>query len=903
MSETSKWQLFLILIIVGIAGYIAYPSNEKPLFGPGEMFEGKQIQPGLDLRGGSELRLALKKEGVPEGKIGEYTDKAKEIIERRINLYGLKEPRIQKYGTDQILIQLPGMDMAEAERVKKIVSSSGRLEFKLEADPKIVDDYKEKFPTAPPGYAWYEKEDAKDSSEHGMRVLVSSKVELTGEHIVSAGTRFVQMEGLVVEFKFDQYGTRVFGKVTQDHAKSVVGEDNARRLAIILDNKLVSAPLINTPITGGEGIITGRFTAQQSLDLATVLRSGSLPASLEIVSENYVGPSLGEDAVNRGIISFILAVGAVILFMLIYYHLSGLIAIMAMAMNFILLVGILSFFSATMTLPGIAALVLTLGMAVDSNIIFYERIREEVKKGKDTNAAFESGFNRALVTVFDANLTTLLAGIILYYFGTGPLKGFAIVLCVGIITTLFTGYFASKVMLKAFIEAGLLKNFSMLQIFAKANVPFMQKAGIFKVVSIILVILAVALFFSKGQENYGIDFTGGTVVNINLAKSADIGQIRDTIRGITALDPATNAKVSKYPDAEVQSVLTQIKGDVKSSVTSVFNQAQYSSNEFQIRTKFVTTADKVQEFKADLQKSFADKIAPDRIVSSTSVTKIRDYRYRITVELPANSDINAVKEKLKNRCVKDGFSEPSMVAEEESALGVTPTATAETKKHYIYFKEDNDMALEKIVREEMGFSAGPFSRVENIGGMVAREIQRNAVIAIILSWLGMILYLAVRFEFKFGLAAVIALVHDVLISLGAIIVFNMLVPKSAGMSLEINLSSVAAFLTIIGYSVNDTIVVFDRIRENIKLLKGETLFNIVNRSINETLGRTIWTSLTVFLTVTILFGITARSGGGIASFAFPMMIGAVVGTYSSIFIASALLIGKRDRDKVEVKQA
>src|SRR3989339_1260329 len=525
MSETSKWQLFLILIIVGIAGYFAYPSDEKPLFGKGEIFEGKQIQPGLDLKGGSELRMALKREGVAQENVSEYTEKAKEIIERRINFSGLKEPRIQRYGNDQILIQLPGMDMAEVERVKKIVTSSGKLEFKLEADPQIVKDYTEKFPKSPPGYSWYEREDSSDASEQGMRVLVSNKVELTGEHIVKAGTRFVQMEGLVVEFKFDPYGAKVFAKLTQDHAKSVVGEENARRLAILLDNKLVSAPLINTPITGGEGIITGRFTAQQSQDLATVLRSGSLPASLEIVSENYVGPSLGEDAIMRGIVSFILAVAAVILFMLIYYHLSGLIAIIAMAMNFILLAGILSFFSATLTLPGIAALVLTLGMAVDSNIIFYERIREEVKKGKDTNAAFESGFNRALVTVFDANLTTLLAGIILFYFGTGPLKGFAIVLCVGIITTLFTGYFASKVMLKAAIESGFLKNFSMLQIFSKVNMPFMQKAGIFKIVSLILVILAVIIFYAKGQDNYGIDFTGGTVVNINFVKPADIAEV------------------------------------------------------------------------------------------------------------------------------------------------------------------------------------------------------------------------------------------------------------------------------------------------------------------------------------------------------------------------------------------
>jgi SecD/SecF fusion protein len=896
MSETSKWQLFLILIIVAIAGYFSYPSDNKPLFDKGELFDGKKIELGLDLQGGSEIRVALKKEGVAPGSLREYTERAKEIIERRVNLYGLKEPRIQRYGDEQILIQLPGMNMSEVERIKTIILSSGKLEFKLEADPKIVEDFKDKFPKAPSGYVWYEKGESKDSDERGLRVLVREKAELTGEHIVKAGSHWAQFEGVVVDFKMNPYGTRIFADVTKKYAKSETGEE--RRLAIILDNKLVSAPLINTPIPSGEGIIQGRFTLQQAQDLATVLRSGSLPASLEIISESFVGPSLGEDAIKRGIISFVLAVGAVILFMIIYYHLAGFIAVLAMAMNFILLAGILSFFNATMTLPGIAALVLTLGMAVDSNIIFYERIREEINKGKDTLVAFEAGFDRALITVVDANLTTLLAGIILYYFGTGPLKGFAIVLSVGILTTLFTGYFASKVMLRAAIENGILKSFSMLKIFSKTNFGFMKAAGVFKIISLLLVIFSIGIFFWKGKDNYGIDFTGGTVLNINFATPMNIGEVRNAIRDIKIIDNDTKETLSKYPDAEVQSVLQHLKGNVKSSVSGIFNQGQYSSNEFQIRTKFVNTGDKVQEFKNDLQNIFVNKIVTDQIISSTLISKIRDYRFRMTVKLSSNVDIKTIQEKLRNRCVKEGFSEPFVASEESGEQLVTPTVNASTKLYNLYFKEDNDIVFEKIVRDEFGFSAGAFSRVENIGGAVARELQRNAVIAVILSWLGMILYLAVRFEFKFGLGAVIALIHDVLISLGSLILFNMIVPKSWGISLEINLSTVAAFLTIIGYSVNDTIVVFDRIRENIKLMKGESITKIIDRSINETLGRTIWTSLTVFLTVVVLFGITARSGGGIASFAFPMITGVVVGTYSSIFIATSLLIG---REKKEVK--
>jgi SecD/SecF fusion protein len=878
MTETTKWQLFLVLIIVAIAGYFAYPNPDKPLFGKGEWFEDKKIQLGLDLQGGSEIRLALQKQSLGQENIAENTEKAKEIIERRINLYGLKEPRIQRYGDEQILIQLPGMDFAEVNRVKKIITSSGRLELKLEADPKIVEDYKDKFPKAPPGYIWYEKIDPQDTEP---RVLVRDEAKITGEHIIKSGTSFGGLEGMSVSFKLNPFGTRIFADLTKKHARSEVGDD-ARRLAIILDNKLVSAPVINTPIPNGEGMITGGFSLQEANDLATVLRSGSLPASLEIISETYVGPSLGEDAIRRGVISFILAVTAVILFMVIYYHLSGVVAVIALLMNFSLILGVLSILNATLTLPGIAALVLTLGMAVDANIIFYERIREEKNKGKETPAAFEAGFNRALITVFDANLTTLLAGIILYYFGTGPLKGFAIVLCIGIITTLFTGYFASRVMLLAAIESGLLKSFSMFKLFSKANMGFMRFAVAFKLISLLAVILSVWLFLSKGKENYGIDFTGGTVLNINFTAPVNISEVRDTIKGISTIDPGTNLARSKYPDAEVQSVLSHLKGTVESSFRDVFNQAQYSATEFQIRTKFVTTQDKVLEFKEDLQNVFRGKIAIDQIISSTPVAKVKDYRYRITFVLPSEADISPVNEKLKNRCEKEGFSEPFIAPEGEDI-------TSTSRIYSIYFKEDNETLLERIVREEIGISQGPFSRVESITGVVAREIQRNAVIAIILSWFGMILYLAIRFEFKYGLAAVIALIHDVLISSGSIVLFNILVPKSWGVSLEINLSSIAAFLTVIGYSVNDTIVLFDRIRENVKLLKGQSLLKIIDRSINETLGRTIWTSLTVFLTVTILFAITAKSGGGVPSFAFPLIIGCVVGSYSSIFIASTLL--------------
>jgi SecD/SecF fusion protein len=894
MSETLKWQLFFIVIIVALAGYLAYPSAEKPLFGEGELFEGKGIKPGLDLQGGSEIRVALQKGGIPEGKLKESTDRAKEILELRINAYGLKEPRIQRYGEDQILIQMPGMDETEVNRVKNILTTSGRLEFKLEAPPEIIKDYNERFPQSPPGYMWYEKEVVAGENERGFRVLVKDKEELSGEYISDAGTSFSPSEGVVVTFQLSGKGQKIFADMTAKYAASVVGDDNARRLAIILDKKLVSAPVLKEPIPSGKGQISGSFDEKSAQDLATVLRSGSLPASLEIVSDTYVGPTLGQDSIRRGIISFGLAMIAVALFMVIYYHGAGLIAVIALAMNFVLILGILSFFSATLTLPGIAALILTMGMAVDANILFYERIREERDKGHELKAAFEAGFNRALITVVDANLTTLLAGIILYYFGTGPLKGFAIVLCIGIITTLFTAYFASKVMLQLAIDSGIIKQFSMLRIFHNPKIKFMSMARTFFVLSLLLVVVSVGFFLSKWKDSRGIDFSGGTVLNMKFQTPVDIAYVRDTVQSITATN-SSGVTHPKYSDAEIQSVSERLATEKMSQIkfTDIFSQAQSASNEFQVRTRFVTSADGVRELKNDLRTAFAGKITLDPITDVASIQEKdnRYYRLKMTVQMGHPVKLKDIMEKLKAPLDAGSYGEPLITAK--------PEGTEEASTFDIYFKFDKETELEKIVRSTLELAGGPFPKVENISGVVAKELQKNAVIAIILSWLGMILYLAIRFEFQYGVAAVIALIHDVLISLGSVVIFNLLVPKSWGISLDINLATVASLLTIVGYSVNDTIVVFDRIRENSKMMKGESIRKIIDLSVNQTLSRTLLTSLTVFLTVTVLFIITAQSGGGIAPFAFPMIVGTVVGTYSSIFIASAFLKGATKKETTD----
>jgi len=887
MTETLKWQMFFILILVAIAGYFAYPSEHKPFFEEGDMFYGRKIQLGLDLQGGSEIIVALKHTGLSPEQIREGTEQAKDIINQRINRYGVKEARIQRYGRNQIQIQLPGLDQAEVNRVKKIIVTSGKLEFKLEREPVVVKRYEDRYPLAPEGSRWYVREAQPGQSE--VKVLVKEESVLSGKHIVEAGTEFDPSHGLAITFELDQIGAALFAKVTSKHAEEKTGEERA--LAIILDDKLVSAPNIQTPITEGKGRITGSFTAEQAQDLAIVLRSGKLPAPLEIQSESFVGPSLGEDSIRRGMISFVLAIIAVVLFMSIYYLGAGLVANIAMLMNVILILGIMSLFSATLTLPGIAGLVLTMGMAVDSNILFYERIREEKKKGKPLKNAFESGFDTAFVTVLDANLTTLIAGLILYYFGTGPIKGFAVTLSIGILTTLFTGYFVTRCMLRLCLAGGLIKKFSMLQFFSRPNINFMKYARL-SIISVILIIIGLCIFFTKGKSSYGIDFTGGTVLNINFREPTDIRTVREAIQDITVTDAETGVTNLKYPDAEVQSVMPPIKNTAGIELGELFSKAGAVAEEFQIRTRFAKTEEDVAALKNELKEMFSGGLV-EYPIAITSTQK-QDYPLMMLVRLPAPLELDTVSERLKARMLQEGFSEPKVLLPRDKE------SVTESIQYEVFFKENKPTDLDKILREEFNLSEGPFPRIESIGSAVAHDLQKKAVIALILSWLAMILYLAVRFEFKYGLASVAALIHDVLISLGMVVAFNWLAPESWGIKIDLNLVSIAAFLAIIGYSVNDTVVVFDRIRENLKEMKRASLRDVINLSINQTLSRTIITSLTLFLTVTILFGITAWSGGGIASFAFPMIIGTIAGTYSTIFIASPILNWGRREEKKSV---
>jgi len=505
MLHFSKWKIALIAAICALGVLFAIPNLFARDGGLPEWLAERQISLGLDLQGGSHLllevdfatlvrerlqslvdetRSALREERIGYSGLGasgeavrfrlvspadeartrdiledlsdeitlsvergEFTlgftesalenrrssavDQSIEIIRRRVDETGVREPTIQRQGEDRVLVQLPGVK--EPEHIKRLLGKTAKMTFHLLDDTTSVPDAKAG--RLPPGSVLLDADSEVDAQGKPIQYVVRKRVMVGGDTLVDAQPTF-QNNDPVVSFRFDSAGAKRSGDVTQENV--------GRNLAIVLDNKVISAPVIREPILGGSGVISGRFTVQEASDLALLLRAGALPAPLTIIEERTVGPDLGADSIEAGKIASVVGLAAVIVFMAAYYSLFGVFAALALVMNLILMIGALSLLQATLTLPGIAGIVLTLGMAVDSNVLVVERIREELRLGRSPIAALEAGYKRAFTTVIDSNLTTLIAAIILFYFGTGPIKGFAVTLAIGIVTTLFTAIMVTR---------------------------------------------------------------------------------------------------------------------------------------------------------------------------------------------------------------------------------------------------------------------------------------------------------------------------------------------------------------------------------------------------------------------------------------------------------------------------
>ncbi|MFO0953877.1 MAG: protein translocase subunit SecD [Isosphaeraceae bacterium] len=728
-------------------------------------------------------------------------------------------------------------------------------------------------------------------------LLVKDRQDVSGKYLNPAGVKATTDEHLqpAVGFAFNRQGARKFGTLTREHLPEA--DDFKYQLAIVLDHVVMSAPSINSEIRD-QGIIEGGgqgFKAKEVEHLITILQSGSLPASVNPtpLQEEKVGPTLGEDTIAKGLRAIGVSMLVVPIFMIIYYRFAGVVAVVALVLNMILLVGSMAFMQSTFSLPGLAGLALTIGMAVDANVLVFERMREEKERGAGMAQQIRNGFNRAWVTIFDSHVTLLLSAIVLYAVGTEEVRGFALTMIIGMIWNLFTAVFVSRVIFEYWFQKGWLKKLTMIKMLDNPNFDFVSRRHACMIGSVILIVLGLVAFFVRQRTMYNIDFTGGTLVTIRLDEDdAQVKALTDSQRAAYVRD-----KASVLPDVTVES----LKVGTDRSLTR-FNirttDAKPDDVKAKILEQFGATLERVRMTTGEpkpIEAAPADAAKPAGAVQRF----VGGRQYELTFNtgsLSGADPVQVVSAEFAKVLTKANIENPTTRFEvvapkvgEGAAPGSTTTLTLRT---------DLEPDTAKAQLAALGTSLENntdllFERITNFGSTVAGETRTLALIATVASWLIIIVYLWFRFKsLTYGLAAVLAVVHDVLITLGAVAVsyWLALIPGFREVLLvdqfKIDLPMIAAFLTLIGFSVNDTIVIFDRIRE----IKGKTPHlteKLVNDALNQTLSRTILTSLTAWLVVLILYLI---GGEGLHGFAFALVVGFLSGTYSTIYIATPILI-------------
>jgi SecD/SecF fusion protein len=716
--------LALVVIIVGGSLKMIWPPQKK-------------IALGLDIQGGTSflIRLVPGDKPITKGML----DQAVEVIRKRIDVFGVSEPIISPVGGDRILVQIPGLGTAKIQEARDQLSRVAKLEFRLVYSDngerlREIDEGKQ---VIPPEYRIetykMQREGEKPVEE---RLLVKKKADLSGEHVSSAGASY-EKDGWVVHLRFDAEGAKQFGNITAANVH--------HRFAIVLDGIIQSAPVIQDAIYGGDAQITGRFTEEEARGLASVLEN-PLQTPVSIEEERSVSPTLGLDSIKASILAGLVGLAITLVSVAIYYKIPGLVANVALIINLILLVGAMTMFHFVLTLPGIAGIILTIGLSVDANVLIYERLREEMALGKSLKIALNTAYEKAFSSIFDANVTTLITAAILFWKATGPVRGFAIALTLGILASLFTALIVGRNFLGWFVDTGKLKRISMLHLISAQNINFLGKGFIACMCSLALLLAGAGAFYIRGDRNFGVDFRGGDLITLSAPGKIDVGQVRHALQPIGLAD------------------------------ASIQESTQVGKSYITIRTP-LNTSDKV----------------------------------------------------------------------EKQIMQTLPNA---------------------------GFTV---EGSERVGALVGGELAKSSLIALGLGILGILIFVTFRFELSFAVGAIVALLHDVLMTVG---VFALL-------GRELTLTMVGAVLTIAGYSINDTIVVYDRIREGLASGRRGTIEEIMNSSINQTLSRTILTSTVTLIPILCLFFF---GGAVLRDFSLAIIIGVVVGTYSSIFIASPIVL-------------
>ena len=713
-----------------------------------------KIKLGLDLQGGTSFLV-----GLDTSKLSTNSDrstvlsKAVEVLRKRVDSLGVAEPLLQPAGADRILIQLPGLTQADMDRAKASIQRAAFLELRMvhpDSDQLLAQDIIE------PGYeVLTEERRNKDGSKSQIRYLVKKGAErgLTGAYIkrASVSRHYITSEP-EIDFELDDTGAKLFEEITREWSPKGA---KFYHLAIVLDGELASAPRINGPIAGGRAQITGNFDLREAFDLANVLEN-PLEAPVKIEEERTVDPGLGRDSIDKGVRAAFIGTVAVAAFMIVYYLFAGLLATMALLINILVLIACMcsTLFGGpfTFTLPGIAGVVLTIGMAVDANVLIFERIREELASGKSMRGAISSGYEKAFGTIFDSNLTTLISSVILIIMGTGPIQGFGRTLTIGVSVSMFTALFVTRFLFDFLLSKNLLPSLKMLHLVRGAKFDFMRWSTPAFVASWMLIMVGIGYGIYRGRDVLGVEFAGGSEVTFSFTQRVDVDKIRESVGKLGLGEPIV----------------------------------QYQR------------------------------------------------------------DIATAKEQLRVATrVKEGVDASKLV---ENAL-------------------KTEFAQAGFVRQS----------VDQVGPVVGKEIQKAAIVASLVALFGILVYVAFRYEFSFAVGAIIAILHDILMTAGWFFL-------TGG---QMSAPWVAAMLTIIGFSINDTIVIFDRIREDLKIGVRGTFRDVINQALNQTLSRTIITSGTVFIATMSLY---LFGGVVIRDFAFTFLVGILTGTYSSIYIAATIVL-------------
>jgi SecD/SecF fusion protein len=697
-----------------------------------------KIKPGLDLRGGTQFLLEL------AGSTGQGTlDQAVEVIRKRVDSVGVAEPVIQPVGQNRIIVQIPGVSEADKASYRRQLERVAKLEFTLvhERSDELVGDGKTKPQIPIDSQLLMLRDRQPNGTVKEFPIVVKRRTEISGKSVANAFRSVDQLGRAVVIIEFNPEGRKKFGNLTEQNI--------GRRLAVILDGEVYSAPVIRSAIYGSCEISGGNMSSVEAEELASVLKN-PLENPVSIIDERGVDPSLGASSVQSGFLAGWVSIVAVGLFALVYYRWLGLVSVFGLALNILILLGLLAQFGFTLTLPGLAGLILTIGIGVDANVLVFERIREELVHHRTALEAVGSGFQRAFSSILDANVTTVIAAAILFWQGSGPVQGFATVLCLGIFSSMFAALIISRTGAEWLAEKGGRGSLHMMRLFENCKINFLGLRGPAFVLSGLLLGAGLVTVAIKGEKVLGVDFTGGDLVTFSFQEKVDDGKIRSSLGSM--------AEVVQYQRSPVggQEVLS-------------------------LRTAF------------------------------------------------------GMGEKAGETLAKD-------------------------------FPQAKFQQLQ----------------LDKVAGVVGKELKQKALIALILGMIAIFFYTTWRFETSFAIGAIVALLHDVLISLG---IFALL-------GRELSLPMVGAILAVAGYSINDTIVIFDRIREFFRGGVGADRAGVMNLAINQTLSRTLLTSGLTFLAVLVLFVLGGRV---INDFALILLIGIVVGTYSSIFIASpiVLLFGRK----------